>query len=330
MSDFMTSRRSRIAVIGGGMCGLACAHRLCAEGLAPTIFEKSRGLGGRLATRRLEDGITFDHGAQYLTARGVAFQEMLHQSMNAETAGHWAPNQYGRKSHAAENWIVGTPGMNAIVKPLAKGIDVQFATEVSAIDRDADGWRVQTPPDPGGVLFDFIVLTAPAPQARALMAFNPEIVEDLDRVSIAPCWALLVSFETPSNLPFDVLRPEDGSLAWIARNSSKPGREARKECWIAHASPSWSAAHLELDRDTVTKKLVGLFSESFGGGLPEIHYAAAHRWRYALTTEPLGRPFVSSDDQTAYIGGDWCLGARVENAYESGRAIAAALIANIK
>jgi len=326
----MTLRRSRIAVIGAGMCGLTCAHQLRAEGFAPTIFEKSRGLGGRLATHRVDNGTTFDHGAQYMTARGKAFQKMLQRSMDSGTASHWGPNQRVRERYAVENWIVGTPGMNAIVKPMAEGIDVQFATEVTAIDRDSGGWCVRTKSNQGGVVFDFIVLTAPAPQARTLMAFNPEIEEGLDRVSIAPSWALLVSFEKPSNLAFDIHRSEEGDLAWIARNSSKPGREAQKECWIAHASPSWSAAHLELDRHTVTNKLVGLFSEAFGGDLPEIHYAAAHRWRYALTTEPLGRPFVSSHDRTAYVGGDWCLGARVEYAYESGQAIAAALIATIK
>jgi predicted NAD/FAD-dependent oxidoreductase len=311
------------------MCGLTCAHQLRAEGFAPTIFEKSRGLGGRLATRRVDDCITFDHGAQYMTAHSVAFQEILQTAIDSGTAGYWEPARYDRESRAANNWIVGTPGMNAIVKPLANGIDVQFSTEVTAIVRDAGGLCVCTQSNPSGMAFDFVVLSAPAPQAKALTAFNPEIQESLDRVSIAPCWALLVSFEKPSNLAFDVHRSDDGDLAWIAQNSSKPGRDARNECWIAHASPSWSAAHLELDRDTATDKLVGLFSESLGGVLPEIRYAAAHRWRYALTTKPLGRPFVSSSDQTFYIGGDWCLGARVEYAYESGQAIAAALSANI-
>jgi predicted NAD/FAD-dependent oxidoreductase len=326
----MSSKNPRIAVIGAGMCGLTCAYQLRAEGFAPTVFEKSRGLGGRLATRRLDDGITFDHGAQYMTARGVAFKQMLQQATNSGMAGHWTPARRDREPHAAEHWIVGTPGMNAIVKPLARGIDVQCDAEVTAVDRDVDGWCVCTHSNPSGVVFDFVVVTAPAPQARVLMASSPQIQERLDQVSIAPCWALLLSFEKPSNLAFDVHRSEDRDLAWIAKNSSKPGREGRKECWIAHASPSWSAAHLELDRDTVTDKLIGLFSESFGGDLPEIHYAAAHRWRYALTTESLGGPFFSSDDQTALIGGDWCLGARVECAYESGKAIAAALIANIK
>ncbi len=57
----------RIAVIGAGLSGLACATALQEAGHRVAIFEKSVGVGGRMSTRRVDTvlgGTTFDHGAQ--------------------------------------------------------------------------------------------------------------------------------------------------------------------------------------------------------------------------------------------------------------------------
>ena len=54
-----------VAIIGAGMSGLAAARVLSDAGYAVTIFEKSRGVGGRAATRR-RAGFIYDHGAQYI------------------------------------------------------------------------------------------------------------------------------------------------------------------------------------------------------------------------------------------------------------------------
>ncbi len=138
----------------------------------------------------------------------------------------------------------------------------------------------------------------------------------------------MAAFAAPTGLAHDVRRFETGPLAWLARNGSKPGREGA-ECWTLHASPEWSRAHLELALPEVAEQLRPLFLEALGGGLPDLVHAAGHRWRYALVTEPLGAPFLASDDGSLLIGGDWCLGPRVECAFESGQAMAAAVLARV-
>ena len=99
----------QIAVIGAGIAGLAAAQRLKKPELGITLFEKSRGLGGRMATRRVED-LQFDHGAQYFTAKGPRFSAMV--------------MQWGEDGHADE-WFdgafVGSPGMAALPAPWLKG-----------------------------------------------------------------------------------------------------------------------------------------------------------------------------------------------------------------
>lgn len=293
-----------IAIIGAGMTGLSCARVLADAGIQPVIFEKSRGLGGRLSTRRA-DALRFDHGAQYVTARGDSFSAYLNNH-----AKPWTPEG------ASGAWFVGAPGMNALVKPLADGLDIRLGEQVAPI-RDGVQWHI------GDAVFDRVISTVPLVQARNLFS---SMLEAMDAVEVAPCWTLMVAFEQATDWP-DMWRSREDDLAWAARNSSKPGREAAPECWVVHASPEWSRNHLELEKEAAQERLLDLL-RGMRGPLPEIAYASAHRWRYAMTNTPLGRSHVTSEDGSLLIGGDWCLGARVENAWDSGRAMAEAVLSS--
>ena len=226
-----------------------------------------------------------------------------------------------------QDWIVGTPGMNHLVRNWAHDLDVCLSQHVTAVRRNGRGWRIIC--DSGqSENFDVVVCTAPAPQAAALFAGEPGVEEALSRVSLAPCWALMLTFAEVFDPGFDVRGDTLGDLAWIARNSSKPGRNPQFDSWVVHAGPSWSQAHLECDREDIAKTLVDMFANVIGSPLPEMLHASAHRWRFALTTKPLGQPFYRSTDGSLLLGGDWCLGARVEYAYASGAAMARALMAS--
>ena len=321
MGDKLTPR---IAIIGAGATGISCAHSLQARGHQPVIFEKSRGLGGRLATRRTPDGDIFDHGAQYVTARSPAFRHLLHEAIQSGAAGHWRPALRDAPSSAEDDWIVGTPAMNALIKPFALDLVIRYGTEISAIERSTSGWQLRDS-DHRAELFDILISTLPAPQAGRLFAGIPLIAPAIEQVKVAPCWALMIAFQNPIDLGFDVQLSDTDDLAWIARDSSKPDRNAARDCWVVHASAAWSERHLELDREQAAGKLIEMLQRAFGCQLPDIAYAAAHRWRFARTITPLGKPYICNEDSTLYVGGDWCLGARVECAFDSGRAIAEAL-----
>ncbi len=289
-----------VAIIGAGMAGVTCARKLADNGITPVIFEKSRGLGGRLATRRV-DSLRFDHGAQFVTARRDEFRQYLDQH-----AVPWWPDGAGE-------WFVGTPAMNALIKPMSEGLNIRLGEQVTP-QRTNAGWKI------GDEYFDHVISTVPVTQARMLF---PELTTALTEVLVTPCWTLMIAFAAPPDWP-DMWRSRETDIAWIAKNASKPERDAGQDCWVAHASAHWSETHLEVDKDIAKEHLIDLI-RSMRGELPEVTYAAAHRWRYALTTTPLGQPYIHSSDQTLLVGGDWCLGARVEDAWESGRAMASAL-----
>ncbi|WP_431633861.1 NAD(P)/FAD-dependent oxidoreductase [Dyella sp. KULCS107] len=160
----------RIAILGAGMAGLTCAHRLHQQGLSPVIFEKSRGVGGRLATRRTDSGDAYDHGAQFVTARDPAFVDLLENLQEAGAAAAWSPRLPADAVQPTHTWWIGTSGMSALVRPLADALDIRLRSTVSALRRLADQWELRLAEQGHAEYFDAVVITAPAPQARALLA----------------------------------------------------------------------------------------------------------------------------------------------------------------
>lgn len=299
----------RIAIIGSGMAGLSCAARLSQAGLAPSVFDKGRGLGGRMATRCADGGRQFDHGAQVITGEDAAFCRLLD---DAKTRGFVREWDIGDGTVKA----VGTPGMTALAKYLAQGLDLHQQTEITSVTLTDAGWDL-TADQPVGT-YDRVICTAPAPQTGTLAGHA--LTQPLDLVSYAPSLTLMVALNRPLDAPITQSNPTD-ALAWIAHDSAKPGRAAQN-CWVVQASSDWSVSHLELSKDEIATLMLDLFLGHHGLDATDVAYATAHRWRYALVTNPLRQSFVTSPDGTLYAGGDWCLGPRIEHAWQSGTAIA--------
>lgn len=308
-----------ILIVGAGIAGLACARRLSAAGLSPVVLDKGRGVGGRMATRRVMMGkaaVRFDHGAQYFTARDDGFSDLLRQMGHASAA--W-------EDGANPPHLVGVPGMSSLPRAMADGLDMRLETEVTALRTCPTGWEVEAGAQ--RIKARLVVLTVPAPQAARLLGEGHALHRPLAGVVMAPCLTLMAAFPAGSPAPFVSRASKTDPLGWIAQDSSKPGRDGELVTWVAQASADWSNANLELAPEEVAQAMLPLLADAIGV-LPAaaVHFAA-HRWRYAHATRALGVPFLCSDDQTLYLGGDWCLGARVEAAFCSGDSIARELLA---
>ena len=168
---------------------------------------------------------------------------------------------------------------------------------------------------------EHVVLAVPAPQARALLGVASELAQAISAVQMAPCLALMASFEDGTPAPFRSRRDPEDAMDWIALNSSKPGREGPPS-WVAHASPAWSLENLERPLEEIAALMLPMLYDRLGVDPASARHVAAHRWRYARVTTALEAPFARNEAGTLYAGGDWCLGARAERAWESGLAIA--------
>ncbi|MGB3405880.1 MAG: FAD-dependent oxidoreductase [Jannaschia sp.] len=306
--------RQKIVIIGAGMAGLSCAQMLAAAGQTPLILDKGRGLGGRMATRRASvDGtdMRFDHGAQYISARSPDFAAYLSQI--PEAVAVWDDGA-DRVHH------VGLPGMSGLARAMAAGLDVRQGVEVTALEHEAAGWRLATGSE--SINAARVIVTVPAPQAMTLIGGGHALAAAVNTASMAPCLTLMAAFPPDAPRPFVSRTAADQPLSWIAQDSTKPGRAGPGVTWVAQAGSEWSSRHLEEDRDAIAARMLPLLCAEIGADPGDALYVAAHRWRYARVTEAVGRPFLRSDDTSLYLGGDWCLGPRVEAAWLSGRAIA--------
>lgn len=310
-----------LGIIGGGVAGLTCARQLVAAGWHPLVWDKGRRLGGRTSTRR-SDGSEFDHGAQYFTARDPRFTAQVAQWMDARLVARWPSrlvvwSPQGIEHVASdEPRYVAVPGMNQLCQILAQDIDVRTGVTIRSLNREQRQWRVET--DDGSVAsVDELVIAIPAPQALTLLGdIVPRMTAELAKVQMAPCWAVMVAFGKRLSLPLEGAKVVDSPLAWVARNSSKPGRPATPETWVLHATPEWSREHLEQDGDWIADVLLQAFLERAGES-PPVLQVRAHRWRYAFAEAPL-LGVLRDDHLQLTLCGDWCLGQRLEAAFLSG------------
>ncbi|MDX2437576.1 MAG: FAD-dependent oxidoreductase [Acidobacteriota bacterium] len=321
-----------VAVIGAGLSGLACARTLADHGVRVRVFDKARGAGGRMSTRRAEKW-QFDHGAQYFTVRDPVFARHVESWRRDGLVASWqgtiavldSGNMVIKGDDTERN--VGVPGMNAICRHLAADLDTVYENRICALERTGDRWRLTTDPGADLGLFDAVVISAPAPQAAALLQeVAPNLAARAAFVEMPPCWAVMAVFTGRLQLGFDGAFVHKSPLSWVARNGSKPGRPDG-EAWVLHASPEWSRENLELDRIEAAQRLLEAFAVAAGGLEAAPLHLDAHRWRFALPPDPLAEPCLFDADLRLAACGDWCGGPRVEGAFLSGVAAAGRLLA---
>jgi len=303
----------RVAVIGAGIAGLACAQALRSAGHATTLFEKARGIGGRMSTRRCAVGaeaFSFDHGATHFTARSKAFKALVLDWQARDLA---APCPSGGL-HA---WV-GTPTMNAPLKDLARGHDIHLGTAITAITRQGAIWSLHSERqrfDP----FDAVILAIPAEQAAPLLSLHDfEMARAAMSVTSRPVWSAMFVFpERIAALP-DFLRGPS-PLVYAVRNNARPGRSGA-EHWIVQADWSWSERHIAQESEAVSSDLLAILQDIAGEVLPAPLFADAQRWRFA---QPSGSELGHLWNGAIGLGacGDWLSHGFVEHAWQSGRAL---------
>lgn len=324
-----------IAVVGAGAAGSACAVGLRAAGHQVTVFDKSRGVGGRMATRRVQwidaDGKSssaeFDHGAPHFAARTPRFRAALARAEAAGIVRRWHPRVHVESPLSATGErFVPLPGMSALCRHWLRGVPTRLQHAVCELWRRADGWHLVGEDGSAQGPFDQVVLALPPRQAAALLSGHHDAwAQALLGLRMEPCWTLMAVTDEV-DWPWDAAEPARGPLAWVARDDRKPGRLGLQGCatWVAHATATWSAAHLEETAaavaDELGSALQALLPPSAAGSL-RWHHAAAHRWRYATPASATLDPWW---DASMGLGvcGDALGGGDIEGAWRSGDELA--------
>lgn len=322
-------KQPHIAIIGAGMTGASAAQTLLQAGFSVSLFEKSRGAGGRMSSKRTAYG-ALDFGAQYFTARSEGFQQQVAVWQQQGCVGPWPMRTAvfdGQlcASPDQETRFIGMPTMHAPVRQLLEGVAVTTDTRIERCDflQSFDSsmasaqWQLTTSAQALYLGFDGLLVTAPPAQARQLCG---DVALPVADEVLEPCWALQLVLKTPIQHSADAVFVHQGNLRWVACQSSKPGRpESEQQIWLLHFSAKFTAQHLDIELDAL-RALACLELETIFGQPIACEDALAHRWLYASVADDRVAPGIYSN--SAYqlvVAGDWSLGGRVENAWLAGQ-----------
>ncbi len=275
----------RAIVIGAGMAGLIAARRLQKAGWEVEVLEKSRGFGGRMATRRFE-GARFDHGAQYFTLHSMFFRSLVETLQDENLAAGWCRGFLNtdrllimdgyQRFYAPE-------GMNTIAKFIAEPLTVHLQTQVTHLELSDAGWQVMTADQSYSA--DAVIITAPVPQAFQLLKKSPDLTLDIKQaerlkdMKYNPCIALMAILDGPSGLPEPgAIRFEDpmNPVMWIADNVQKGISEVHSV--TVHGTPHFSRKHWKIPREEAGNALWEAAQKHLDANMIQ---QQTHGWRFS-------------------------------------------------
>jgi renalase len=316
-----------VLIVGAGISGLVAAKHLRHAGFRVTVVDKSRGVGGRMATRRIDEAV-FDHGAQYFTVRSPSFQKEVAEPLSNGTVINWSDGftvgGLGIPRELREPRYCGAKGMTSLPKAIAQSLDVQLQTKILHLRETDRGWTAVAE---DGKTFEArsIILATPVPQALALL---PEAMKsanfwrDLEAVEYEPCFALMVRTEKSLDIPDPggcFLR--SGIVHWIADNQRKGISPVN--CLTVLATPIFSRDAFEHAPETVAAAMLGEIRMAFRHPTWATEPGAwqLHRWRYAQPHRQVPeRCALAPTKSPLLFVGDAFGGGRVEGAASSGEA----------
>ncbi len=329
-----------VAVIGAGMAGLTCAQRLQQLGYQVVVLEKSRGVGGRVATRR-NLGTRADHGARFLEPKTELLRQLVMVLSNHHIVQPWTDRFYqfnpdNQELIPSSNWCsyyIAPEGISAVAKFIATDLNICISSRVEKIqpnDRLGE-WRLILE-STEEITARTVVVAIPAPQALMLLqeeatGITSEVLDRLRSVEFDPCIAVIAGY--PAERQQDLaqqnpvwrglLFPPNDDLAWIAWDSSK--RQASTQpVFVLHSSAELAQHYLDAtDLQSTGDRLLARAAECAISWLDAPEWMQVHRWRYALCRNPLTESILSADSPLPLVcAGDWCGGDRIEGALASG------------
>jgi len=297
----------RVAVIGAGVAGLVAARTLVDHGIEVTLFEKGRGPGGRISTRRSAAG-RFDHGAATFTAHTALFRRSVEAWVAQGVVAAWPPRvarlaEGAIRTIEAPSSFTGVGGMNRLARHLAGATDgpegggsgaapravLHAGVRIVRCVRDgSDGdcahrWRLAAESGDGSAAgvehgpFDALLITAPPVQSAALLrsidrapqleAEVGRVADLIERLPTAPRWVAMATLVDPIALPWPRVEIADGGP--LAAISDQGAKPGRDETPGRCWVLEASAAWSRAHLEDPAEEVASKLVEAFGAVLSE-------------------------------------------------------------
>lgn len=317
-----------VVVLGAGVAGISAARALQDSGMRVVLVDKSRGVGGRAATRRIE-GQPVDHGTQFFTVRTEPFQEQVEIWQAAGLCREWKPSPWqwkagvltaGRDLHPR---FCCPEGMTSLAKQDSRDIETHRETTIVSARR-ANGFWTLTSKDEREFSTRWVISTAPAPQTLAIFGDWISEEDPLRTVGYDPCITAIFRRDHHED-PWNAVQSDHPVIAWVANDSSRRGAgsapESKEAVLVVHATADFSRTHLEEDPKSLIPAFQQALVEMLGGGYQGLEVLHAHRWRHARVSNPLRGDCLPLAENLLFAG-DAFLSANLEAAWLSGQAAA--------
>lgn len=327
-------QQPHIAVIGAGFAGACLTKLLIDAGIRVSLFEKSRGTGGRLSSCRL-DNHSADLGAPFFTPRTLAFKRWLEQQPDITT---WNPKvtDFSGKTLPSETFFIALPKQSSLTRRLIQGADFTPSTRIAKISHNTNKQdQKNSIYDDDGLLlgnFDGVIITAPAAQAEPLL--NTTQISKLatayssieNQITPQASWVQVLVLKSSDRITPDLIQGEHKLLFKCIKNSSKPNRAegSRNDIWVIEANKEWSELNKNSDPENVKKQLTEAFLKLLPIQ-PEILATRTHRWLYARH-EAVDEEFIWDSETCIGACGDWLAPHNLEGAWHSAKMLAKTVI----
>ena len=324
--------RKNIAIIGSGLSGITIASELKKK-FNVEIFEKSRGVGGRMSTRK-ELPFIFDHGAQFFKITTTDFMNFVSELLSERVILPWKfklAHFEGVKLtkiniiQNKDNFFVGVPNMDSIVKYLSKKIDVIINTKIEKIIKKKNDWFLYDQNNKSYGKYDWVILTLPAEQSKELITKKISFFPLLKKIKMKSCFSLMVGMNEPLNLNYNAAVIKDTDIAWLAENNSKPSRP-KKYCLLINSSYDYGAKNINSSKTKIITHLLDTTSKLINRNIPKSAIVKLHQWRYVEAENyPNDNYFIDPKNKIG-VCGDWFINSRVEGAFISASKLSEELV----
>jgi predicted NAD/FAD-dependent oxidoreductase len=328
-----------IVVIGAGISGLICAQGLRQAGYQVLVLEKSRGVGGRVATRRLQETCA-DHGACYIKPKTKLLSQLIEFLGDRNLIELWTDTVFehqpitGLILQNSASCYVPSQGMSAIAKTVFQpGLSIQKESRVIQIHQDsANSWCL-TLENNTQIHTKAVVIAIPAPQARDLLTpldpnlLGTEFINHLNSVEFDPCISVMVGY-SPNSQPLPEWKAltfnDNPDLGWIGFDSSKRP-QPQPPHFVIQSSADLAQQHLETQDlqpigNYMLQKAAAYLALPW---LEHPEWIQVHRWRYAFPRTPLDITCLPANTSLPLVCcGDWCGGNFIAGVIRSGLAAA--------
>lgn len=295
-------------IVGAGICGLTLARHAAERGARVRVLEKSKGVGGRMATRRA-NAFVFDHGAQFFKhSPKDPFPWMARWLANGNVATWFVEGD--------TQFNMSRGGMTALAKDLAEDLPIQCNQRVTRLVPSQG--RVQIGCESGvTVEASRVILTCPVPQSLDLLRASAlSYPKELEAIPYAKALVGLFSLAEPAQ-EFERLKYLKASppIISIANNLSKGlGRELALTVVM---DPQFSEKFFDAPDSETLSEMRSVLQSQFRNPLT-VGEAQLKKWRFSHPEKKWSQPhFDVLGDRQVILAGDGFGGGSLSGAVRS-------------